>query len=300
MDLLKSIDVFREVCRRMSFSQAADRLNLVPSAVSRQVNELERYLGVRLLERTTRSISLTDDGRRYLQKMDAISQGVRELKGLSGEGARVEGHIRLTGPPILGPRFLHAALDAFLRRYPEVSLSATFVNREINLVEEGYDLAVRVGVPADSSLVSRQIGRFPLALVASPGYIASHGRPEHPKDLAGHNCLINTLTQAPRRWGFRDGRRAFSVKVEGRCDANDDLMLQALACAGQGIAYLPAYFIQGDISEGKLVPLLTNHLPEALPVSIVYPSRQLLGKAKRALIDHLIGHAKRHSLSDPN
>ena len=206
MDLLKSIDVFREVCRRMSFSQAADRLNLVPSAVSRQVNELERYLGVRLLERTTRSISLTDDGRRYLQKMDAISLGVRELKGLSGEGARVEGHIRLTGPPILGPRFLHAALDAFLRRYPEFSLSATFVNREINLIEEGYDLAVLVGV----------------------------------------------------------------------------------------------YFIQGDISEGKLVPLLTNHLPEALPVSIVYPSRQLLGKAKRALIDHLIGHAKRYSLSDSN
>ena len=300
MDLLKSIDVFREVCRQMSFRQAADRLNLVPSAVSRQVSELEKYLGVRLLERTTRSINLTDDGRRYLQRMDAISQGVRELRSLSGESARVEGRIRLTGPPILGPRFLHAALDAFLHQYPDVSLSATFVNREINLVEEGYDLAVRVGVPDDSSLVSREIGRFPLALVASPGYINSHGRPEHPKDLAGHNCLINTLTQAPRRWGFRDGRRAFSVKVEGRCDANDDLMLQALACARQGIAYLPAYFVQESISKGELLPLLSNYLLEALPISIVYPSRQLLGKAKRLLIEHLIRHAKQQPISDLN
>lgn len=292
MDLLKSIDVFREVCRQMSFRQAADRLNLVPSAVSRQVSELEKYLGVRLLERTTRAINLTDDGRRYLQRMDAISQEARELRNLSGQSSRLEGHIRLTGPPILGPRFLHPALSAFLLQHPEVSLSATFVNREINLVEEGYDLAVRVGVPDDSSLVCREIGRFPLAVVASPGYINSRGSPEHPKDLTGHECLINTLTQAPRRWYFRNGRRTFSIKVEGRCDANDDLMLQALACSGQGIAYLPTYFVEEHISKGELLPLLTNYLPDAPPISIVYPSRQLLGKAKRLLIDHLVRYAE--------
>ncbi len=292
MDLLKSIDVFREVCRLMSFRQAADQLNLVPSAVSRQVSELEKHLGVRLLERTTRSINLTDDGRRYLQRMDTISQGVRELRSLSGESARVEGHIRFTGPPILGPRFLHAALEGFLRQYPDTSLSATFVNREINLIEEGYDLAVRVGVPDDSSLVCREIGRFSLVLVASPGYIDLHGSPEHPKDLSEHNCLINRLIQAPRRWGFRDGRRGFSVKVEGRCETNDDLMLQSLACAGQGIAYLPAYCVQDHIGNGNLLPLLTNFLPDALPISLIYPSRQLLGKAKRLLIDHLIRHTQ--------
>ena len=108
------------------------------------------------------------------------------------------------------------------------------------------------------------------------------------------------LTQAPRRWVFRDGRRTFSVKVEGRCDANDDLMLQALACTGQGIAYLPAFFVQEPISKGELLPLLTTYLPVPPPISITYPSRQLLGKAKRMLIEHLIRHAKQQPTSDLN
>lgn len=144
----------------------------------------------------------------------------------------------------------------------DVSISTTFVNREINLVEEGFDLALRVGKLEDSNLVSRAIGRFPLALVASPGYLHAHGKPAHPKDLVHHNWLINTLTQAPRRWSFQDGRRTFSVKVEGRCDANDDQMLQSLACAGEGIAYLPAYFVDGGVRKGELIPLLASYLPD--------------------------------------
>ena len=293
MDLLKSIHVFREVCKQMSFSQAADRLNLVPSAVSRQINELEKYLGVRLLERTTRSISLTDEGRRHLKKMDLISQEVRGLVSLSGENGRVEGHIRLTAPPVLGPQFLHEAIIAFLHEYPSVSLSTTFVNREINLIEEGFDLAVRIGELEDSNLVSRSIGEFPLALVASPSYLEAHGEPAHPKDLASHNCLINALIQTPRRWRFRNGRRSIFVKVDGRCEANDDLMLQSLSCAGHGVAYLPACIVEPYVSKGELVPLLTNHLPAPLPISIVYPSRHLLGTAKRLLVDHLIVQAER-------
>jgi LysR family transcriptional regulator for bpeEF and oprC len=298
MDLLKSMAVFHEVCSRMSFSQAAKELNLAPSAVSRQVSELERFLGVRLLERTTRSIGLTDEGRRYLRKMDSIIQEVQVLKAMSGESGRVEGHIRLTAPPVLGPMYLQAALGSFLCQYPGVSVSAVFVNRESNLIEEGYDLAVRIGVPVDSNLVAREIGRFPLGVVASPGYIKAHGKPRHPRDLARHNCLINTLTQAPRRWRFRDGRRVFSIKVDGRCDVNDDSMLQALARAGQGVAYLPAWPLQDDLNKRKLVPLLEEYLLEALPISIVYPSRQLLGTAKRRLIDHLLEYAQQQPLAD--
>ena len=296
MDLLKSIDVFREVCQQMSFSQAAERLNLVPSAVSRQINELEKYLGVRLLERTTRSISLTDEGGRYLKKMDAISQEVQALVSLSRERGRIEGHIRLTAPPVLGPPFLNAAFDKFLHEHPNVSVSMAFVNREINLIEEGFDLAVRIGDLEDSTLVSRPIGEFPLALVASPSYLEAHGVPAHPKDLAAHNCLINTLIQSPRRWRFRDGRRAFRVKIEGRYEVNDDLMLQSLARAGHGIAYLPACFVRRYLKSGELVSLLASYLPAPLPISIIYPSRRFLGEAKRLLIEHLIMQAEKQPL----
>lgn len=278
----------------MSFSQAADQLNLVPSAVSRQINELEKYLGVRLLQRTTRSISLTEDGRRYLQQMDMIIQNVNALTNLTDEDDPIKDHIRLTAPPILGDHYLTDNLAVYLRQYPDVSISTTLVNREINLIEEGYDLALRVGYLEDSNLVARVVGKFPLAMVASPDYIAIHGEPEHPKVLVKHNCLINTLTQMPRRWQFREGQRKFSVKVDGQCHANDDIMLQSFASAGLGIAYLPLYFVHEQIKSGELVVLLQDFILDPLPISVVYPSRQLMSAAKRLLIDHLV-----HNTSTP-
>jgi len=288
MDLLKSIDVFREVCARMSFTQAADRLNLVPSAVSRQVSELERHLGVRLLQRTTRSIRLTDEGRRYLEKMDAINQSVGALWELSPDQGRIDGHIRLTAPPLFGPQFLTDALDAFMGAYPEVSVSTTLVNREVDLIEEGYDIALRVGDLKNSNLVARVIGGFSLLVVASPAYVDSHPAIKHPKDLAKHNCLLNTLTRSPRRWRFQQGKRKFTVKVDGTYEANDDIVLRRFATSGFGVAFLPSYFVRDGIARGELLPLLGAFMPEPLPICVVYPSRQLLGPAKRLLIDHLV------------
>lgn len=293
MDLFKSIEIFREVCKQMSFSQAANQLNLVPSAVSRQISELEKYLGVRLLQRTTRSISLTDDGRRYLQKMNAISQGVRELKDQTDEDQGIEDHIRLTAPPILGPQFLADALNSYMQKHLYVSISTTMVNREINLIEEGYDLALRVGELEDSNMVARIVGKFSLSIVASPDYIEKHGEPKHPKDLVNHNCLINTLTKLPRRWMFREGGRKFSVKVDGRCVANDDMLLQSFACSGLGIAFLPNYVTCDEVDKGNLKLLLEKFIPDPLPIAVVYPSRHFLSTAKRKLIEHLIENAEK-------
>jgi len=288
MDLLKSIDVFREVCAQMSFSKAADRLNLVPSAVSRQVSELERHLGVRLLQRTTRSISLTDEGGRYLEKMHAVSRSVGALWELSPDEGRIDGHIRLTAPPLFGPQFLTDALDAFMGAYPQVSITTALVNREVDLIEEGYDIALRVGDLTDSNLVARVIGEFSLFVVASPAYVTSNPAIRHPRDLAEHNCLLNTLTSSPRRWRFRQGKRRFTVKVDGAYEANDDIVLRRFAASGFGVAYLPSYFVRDQIAGGELVPLLGAFMPEALPICIVYASRQLLSPAKRILIDHLV------------
>lgn len=288
MDLLKSIDVFREVCRQMSFSRAAYRLNLVPSAVSRQVGGLEKHLGVRLLQRTTRSISLTHEGRRYLEKMDAISHGVRELRDLGSDDERIDGHIRLTAPPVFGPQFLIKALDGFLHAYPQVSVSTTLVNRDVDLVEEGYDIALRVGNLQDSDLVARTIGEFSLSVIASPGYLEAKGEPKHPRDLVKHNCLINTLARSPRRWRFLQGTREFTVKVDGKYEVNDDLALRHFAGSGLGIAYLPSYFVHDRVNNGELTLLLQRFALEPLPISLIYPSRQWLTPAKRALVEHLI------------
>jgi LysR family transcriptional regulator for bpeEF and oprC len=288
MDLLKSINVFREVCVQMSFSKAADRLNLVPSAVSRQVGELEKHLGVRLLQRTTRSISLTDEGRRYLAKMDGVCQSVRELWQLSPEEGRIDGHIRLTAPPLFASQFLTDALDTFMGEYPDVSVSTTLVNRDVDLIEEGYDIALRVGHLKDSNLVARVIGKFSLCLVASPGYIKNRAALEHPRDLARHNCLINPLTKSPRRWRFQRGKRKFTVKVDGAYEANDDIVLRRFATSGFGVGCLPGYFVRDQIASGELSLLLGEFMPEPLPICIIYPSRQFLSPAKRTLIDHLV------------
>ena len=252
---------------------------------------MEKHLEVRLLERTTRSISLTDDGKRYLKKMDDISQSIHELKKQNEAEQDIEGHIRLTAPPILGPQFLTDALNSYLLEHPKVSLSVTMINREINLIEEGYDLALRVGELEDSSMIARAVGRFSSSVVASPDYLAKHGTPMHPKELINHDCIINTLTKSPRRWVFREGRRKFSVKIDGRCIANDDMLLHSYACSGLGIGLLPTYITYEQVRKGNLVLILNEFLPDPLPISVVYPSRNFLGPAKRRLIEHLIENA---------
>ena len=300
MDLLKSIRIFQEVCIQKSFSKAAIQLNLVPSAVSRQIGELEKYLDVRLLQRTTRSISLTSEGRCYLQKMDAISHSVCELKNQNLKNQRDEGHIRITAAPIIGSQFIAATLNSYLLQYPNVSVTTTLVNREINLIEEGYDLALRVGELEDSNMVARTLGKFSLSVVASPEYVKKHGAPNHPKELHKHECIINTLTKSPRRWVFQEDGRKFSIKVNGRCIANDDMLLQSFACSGLGVGLLPTCVTYDEIYKGNLVSILEEYVPSPVPISVIYPSRQFLSSAKRKLIDHLIDNAEQgmFSLSD--
>lgn len=277
----------------MSFSQAADSLNLVPSAVSRKINELEKFLGVRLLERTTRSIRLTDEGRSYLIKMDVIYQNVQELVSPSSDNSIVEGHIRITCPSVLGSYFLSSVVDSFLTENTNVSISTRFVNGRVNLIEENFDMALRVGKLVDSNLISRLIGQFPLTVVASPEYLKRNKTPIHPGDLTKHNCLLNSQFRAPRRWKFRRKNKFISTKVNGSYEANDDLMLLSLACAGTGIAYLPSLLTKKYIEDGELVSLLDDYLPDPLPISLVYPSRDHLGAAKQLLIQYVTLQAEK-------
>ncbi|MDO7086518.1 LysR substrate-binding domain-containing protein [Pseudocolwellia sp. AS88] len=287
MNLLKSIEVFQVVCKYKSFSKAANHLNLVPSAVSRQINELEKHLNIRLLNRTTRSISLTTDGRRYLQKMEVITQNVGELVSLTSDEKVIKDHINFTASPALGEHILLEPINEFSLKYPGVSLTLNLVNRDVNLVEEGYDLALRVGGLEDSSMISRQIYSFPFVVVASPNYIKEHGAPLHPKDLSQHNCIINTIMRTPYRWKFVEGKNKIQIKVKGSIEANNDAMQQGFSTAGLGISYIPLFIVKEQIASGKLVPILTEYTPEPVPISIVYPSRKHLSNAKRKFIDTL-------------
>lgn len=219
------------------------------------------------------------------------------LKGQKREDHNNEEHIRITAPPIFGPQFFTDTLNSYLQQHPYVSILATMVNREINLIEEDYDLALRVGELEDSNMVARRVGKFSLSVVASPKYVENHGAPKHPKDLVAHNCIINTLTKSPRRWVFREGGRKFSVKVDGRCAANDDMLLRSYACSGLGIGFLPSYVTYDQVRKGNLILILEEFIPDPLPISVVYPSRHLLSTAKRKSIDHLIEKAEQSIFS---
>ncbi|MCG7547704.1 LysR family transcriptional regulator [Pseudoalteromonas sp. Of7M-16] len=287
MNLFKSMLVFQKVCELGSFSQAADQLNLVTSAVSRQVNELEKHFGVRLLQRTTRSVTLTADGRQYLTKISEITDSVQALEAIHKDDVVYRDHIQLTVPPILSKMVLTPLYNSLLKKHPEISISITQINRTINLVEEGYDFAIRVGHLEDSNLVARSISELKLALVASPEYLNTHGKLNHPKELMQHNCLINTMLTHPKRWSFKEHKRSFTVKVDGQYDVNDDSALCEMARAGLGIAYLPLQIVDAHLSTGELVQVLSDFTVEPLPISLVYPNRQLLSPAKRKLIEYL-------------
>ncbi|GGP58342.1 hypothetical protein GCM10009347_25960 [Shewanella algicola] len=181
MDLLKSIQVFQQVAKHQSFSRAADELNLVPSAVSRQISELEKWLDIRLINRTTRTLNLTDDGHAYLAKMASIMTQVEDLKSTAQQSQHLTGSIKLTAPMMMGQYVLPNALAEFKRQHPHIQLSLSLVNRKVDLIEEGFDLALRVGHLADSSMIARSIGQMQFKTVASSGYLALRGIPNHPK-----------------------------------------------------------------------------------------------------------------------
>jgi len=245
---------------------------------------------VSLINRTTRSLHLTEEGWRYLEKMEMIRVQVEQLRSVQQDNQAVKGHIKLTAPMMMGQYVLPKALAEFKRIYPQIRLSISLMNRKIDLVEEGVDLAVRVGHLADSSMVARKIGSMPLKTVASSAYFKQHGCPEHPKELSVHNCLINTAISTPKRWTYQVGGKAITVKVGGELEANESLCIKAFAMAGQGIAQLPNFYVDNAIASQQLIEMLTEYAPQPLPINLIYPSQRLLSPAVKALIEFLMDY----------
>lgn len=281
---LRSLVIFVTVVRAGSFAGAARALGMQRSAVSRKVAELEEHLGARLLQRTTRALHLTDEGRIFHDHcVRALAELEEAEQALSGMHGTPRGLLRVTAPLSCG--FLGPLVGEFLGRNPEVRIELLCTDRVVDLVEEGFDVAIRTGRLPDSTLVARKLGRLPRYVVASPRYLEGRKRPRRPEDLVHHTCLTFGSNRAT--WKLVSGEKEVAVKVEGRLAVNDYEVLREATISGAGIALLPDLDCIEAIREGRLVRLLPSWTSEAPPIHVLYPSTRHLSARVKAFVEFL-------------
>ena len=289
MDRIAAMQVFAQVVESGSFAKASERLGLSTSAASRHVSDLEAHLGTRLLNRTTRKLSLTESGQAFHERALQLLSDLEEAEHIAAQSAGVaRGTIKLTCSLNFGVRHLAPAMGDFLARSPLVKFDISVSERIVDLVEDGYDMAVRIGSVGPTNLVARKLGQMRAILCASPDYVARHGAPKTPRDLERHNCFTYANVAHPGQWRFFDKKGEESmVQVAGKVHANNGDMLCALAVRGVGIVNEPDFMVAPDLKAGRLVPLLPGYQGVRADIWAVYPSRRHLSGKVRAFIDFL-------------
>ncbi len=290
MDRFDELQTFSAVVETGSFSAAADRLSLAKSAVSRRIGELEARLGAQLLNRTTRRLSLTEAGREFYERAQRLLTDLEEAEqSVSASRGALRGRLRLAAPLSFGLLHLAPALDAFLAEHLELVLDLDLDDRRINLVEEGFDLALRIGDLGDSTLIARPLVPIRVQLCASPDYLRRHGTPTKPEDLAFHAGLVYGNIPEAQHWRLTDANgKEYTVKVPARMRANNGNVLLQAAIDGLGITSAPTFLCYKALAEGTLVPLLTDYTSPGTTAYAVYPSRRHQLQRVRALIDFLV------------
>ncbi len=289
MDRLAAVEAFVRVGETGSFTAAARRLDTSKSAVSRQVAALEAALGARLLHRTTRSLTLTEAGRDYLQRASRVLADLAEAdQAVTQLQAAPRGTLRVNAPMSFGFLHLAAAIPDFLARYPEIEVDVTLNDRFVDLVDEGFDVAVRIGALADSSLVARRLAPIRRVVCAAPQYLAARGVPASPGDLAHHACLRYANVSRTHEWRFADPQgRPWPVAVEGPLITNNGDAIRAVALGGGGLAYLPTFIVGADLKAGTLAAVLDGFVPQDMTLNAVYPHLRHLSPKVRAFVDFL-------------
>lgn len=288
MEKLTALRVFRTVCELGSFSGAARRLRLSNPAVSKNVRELEEELGTRLIERTTRSVRTTEAGEAYLHRARAILDELAALDAEIKEHAGTpRGALRVAAPMSLGVARLAPLIGAFLVQYPELRIDLEMSDRYVDLVAEGFDVALRGGALGDSSLVARKLDVIERVLCAAPSYLERHGRPRRPQELAQHRCLVYSLAKTPGRVSLRRQGRRVNVRVSGPLSVNSSLALAGAAAAGAGIALLPQLAVTEMLARGQLVPVLESWSAEPQALYAVYPRHHQVSRRVRLFVDYL-------------
>ena len=290
VDRFIGIQAFAKVAELGSFTRAADRLGVSTSAVSRQVAELETHLDARLLNRTTRRLSLTEAGQAFYERSVQLLADLEEAESSVRAAALVpKGSLKLTCGVTFGERYLAPAIAEFAARHPQVTFDLDLSDRAVDLVEEGFDLAVRIGAIGQPGLVSRRIGWSRAVCCAAPAYLARAGAvPVEPEDLARHECLTYTNLPVPNTWHFASRLGGIrTVRLAPRHRANNGRMLVELALLGLGIAIEPDFILASDVRAGRLVHLLPDFELPRIPIAAVYPSRRYLSAKVRAFVDFL-------------
>jgi DNA-binding transcriptional LysR family regulator len=295
MDHLHALKVFVAIAEVASFAGAARKLGLSPPAVTRAVNDLESHLGLRLLTRTTRVVRLTEAGERYARDgraiLAAVDEAERSAAGLHGEP---RGRVTLTAPVLFGTQVVMPVVTDYLARYPQTSMACLFMDRVVNLFEEGVDVAVRIGELPDSSLQAVQVGQLRRVVCAAPAYLAAHGTPQVPAELPDHAIVVSSAATAPLEWrfGIADGVQAVKLQPRLTVTAND--AARAAALAGFGITRLLSYQVADALRAGALTALLADFEPEPLPVHVVHHEGRHASQRVRAFLDLAIAALREH------
>ncbi|MBZ9848716.1 LysR family transcriptional regulator [Mesorhizobium sp. CA14] len=290
MDTLTRMRAFIDVVEAEGFSAAARKIGRSKALLSKYVRELEDELGALLLNRTTRQFSLTEAGHTYYQRaseivreVDSLAEAVRQSSG------DVRGRIKLSAARTFADAPIGQSLVDFARQHPDIVLDIHLDDRFVDLVEEGFDLAVRISRLENSSLIARRLAPFSVRLCASPELIAKHGKPTRPQDLANMPCIVDTNGRSLSNWRFKgEGEDSISVAVSGPIEVNSPIVARAAALSGLGFAMLPDFIAASDVASGKLVTALDDRLLAGTGIFAVYPHRRYLPAKVRVLVDFLV------------
>ena len=295
MDVMSSMAVFRRVVEAKNFSAVARETNMSQSTVSKHIAALEERLGTKLLNRSTRSLKLTEAGKEYYHHCIRILNDFQEAEASIGKGKiKPTGTLRISTSAAFGRICMLPYLDRFFSTYPDINLDLLFDDDYVDLVKQGIDLAIRIGPLADSSLIARKIGSSPRVVVASPEYLVKHGRPKKPADLIKHNCLLYSLQKAPDLWYFNSAQEGDeSVRVSGRLKASSPDAICDATIDGLGISVLCEWYVRKHIKEGRLKVILQDYHPTAHDINAVYQERKFVPQKVKRMIEFLANNVNR-------
>jgi DNA-binding transcriptional LysR family regulator len=286
MDRFHELRVFIAVAEAGGFAKAANALHSSPPAVTRAIAALEERLGVRLFNRTTRTVHLTEPGTRFLENARRVLGDLETAEqDVRGEARLASGQLSITASVSFGRALLQSIVAEFADAYPLVSVSMLLFDRVVDLIDEGFDIAVRIAHLPDSSLVSTQIGEVRRMLVASPDYLAKRGALREPRDLTTHAIIGHTTLLPSREWRYIDGGRPARLALPSRIETNDAHMNIALAEQGKGITVVLSYMVGDALRSGRLVPVLRSYAPPPVPVHLIYAQRRIIAPKVRAFLD---------------
>jgi DNA-binding transcriptional LysR family regulator len=295
LDPLAGVSAFLSVAETLSFSRAAETLDLGRATVSAQVQDLERRLGIRLFQRTTRAVALTEAGTAYLQALSGVLPQVREAeRAAAAFQHEAVGRMRVSSASDLGPDHVIPAIAAFLKLNPGLSIDLELSMETVNLVEQKFDLAIRGTITVEPNLITRQLGASPVILSASPEYLQRRGTPDQPEDLAHHDCLHFSHLRWGRLWQFSKGEENLRVPIVPRFECNDGRSLLAAAVNGLGIVMEPTFVVGPAIRRGELVPVLSDWTLATVPLHAVYPANRHIAAKVKTFVAFLANHLADH------